>query len=102
METVDRWSITETAIYTWIITCIHLELPRNRLHLCEMTLQTCGSLWEIVEVLSKLRDIEFLFFSSFLLATEFSMNASTVYELYILSVVYFPSSEIILKPLSFS
>lgn len=48
-------------IYIWIITCIHLE-PCNRLHLREMAPQAYGSLWEIVEVLSKLRDIKFLFF----------------------------------------
>lgn len=48
-------------IYIWIITCIHLE-PCNRLHLREMAPQAYGSLWEIVEVLNKLRDIKFLFF----------------------------------------
>lgn len=36
-------------IYIWIITCIHLELPCNRLHLREMAprklMDLCGRLW---------------------------------------------------------
>lgn len=62
MEAADRWHPQNGIyIYIWIITCIHLE-PCNRLHLREMAPQAYGFLWEIVEVLSKLRDIKFLFF----------------------------------------